>query len=184
MVIAGLAAQSYTQLSRVRNWYEEPADMVAWATRNLFELDLLVRFVLKSEENMLRFLGERARDEIEILEGLISLGEDQSSRNVAILRARVDDLKRIAQKHKIRPEKHRTTRDLADAAGLRHVYDALFKLYSKYVHPSSWLVNASRQMIDEYKDAFVLEAQRYALDTLHMVSEAVRSERERKNKRG
>jgi hypothetical protein len=58
------------QLSRAADWVDQEADLMAWVTRNLIELQFWANFVSESEENASQFLNESNIDLNEVAEKL------------------------------------------------------------------------------------------------------------------
>lgn len=128
----GLARQhlrSYLdlQLERLHDWAEGPVDLLAVVTRSLLELLFWVEYVLESKQNAERFLDEQRIDLAELVKKAIAAFEaeakemfNESPEGLAALLAikgkRIDGSKR----------------------GALDAYT--FKLCSKYIHPSSWLL--------------------------------------------
>jgi hypothetical protein len=115
------------QLERLHEWAEGPVDLLALVTRSLLELLFWVEYVLEAQQNAERFFEEQRIDLAELVKKAISAFEaeakemfDETPEGLAELLAlkgkRVDGSKREA-------------------------LDAYtFKLCSKYIHPSSWLL--------------------------------------------
>lgn len=59
------------------------------------------------------------------------------------------------------------TASQAEAVGEKAEYEAFFKLYSKYVHPSSFLLNGNPKSVHSpvFFNILVIQAQRYAADS-------------------
>lgn len=115
------------QLERLQEWVEGPVDLLALVTRGLLELLFWVEYVLESEENAERFLREHRVDLAELIKKAISAFEaeasemfDESPEGLSQLLA--ENGRRISV----------TGRSALDAY--------TFKLSSKYIHPSSWLL--------------------------------------------
>jgi hypothetical protein len=115
------------QLERLHDWAEGPVDLLAVVTRSLLELLFWVEYVLEDKQNAERFLEEHRIDLAELVKKAIAAFEaeakeifDESPEGLAALLAvkgrRVDGAKR----------------------GALDAYT--FKLCSKYIHPSSWLL--------------------------------------------
>jgi hypothetical protein len=115
------------QLERLHDWAEGPVDLLALVTRSLLELLFWVEYVLENKQNAERFLEEHRIDLAELVKKAISAFEveakemfDESPEGLAALLAvkgkRIDGSKR----------------------GALDAYT--FKLCSKYIHPSSWLL--------------------------------------------
>ena len=162
------------ELLRIAKNYDQGIDIVAWSTRNIFELNLLVRFVLQSESNATRFLVEAAKDEQQVMEGFQSMNAVSSADAVQVINAHVDSLAALAVKHEVNLIKPMTTLCLASIVGCKDEYAAMFKFMSKYVHPSSWLINRSPQVTqsDEYRNILLIKAQLYAGDSYERTRKA------------
>lgn len=173
LVLHNLVVRSAFEVARLKKWIQESIELPAWCARNLFELNLILRFVLQSEENLKNWMGQLATDEIQILEGILELAEEKNDPRVKILNERITEIRRLGSKHKIELKPPIPISGLASKVGMQSEYRAFFKLYSKYVHPSSWIVNGPKERIDslEYWNTFVIQAQIYATDTYERVSE-------------
>ena len=92
-----------------------------------------------------------------------------------LVKANVDSLNALEAKHEITLTKPLTTSALANIVGCKDEYTALFKFMSKYVHPTSWLVNRSPGVTqsDEYRDILLITAQLYAVDSYERTRKAL-----------
>lgn len=126
--------------------------LLAWACRNLLELDVLTKFVLQSEENARRFIGHRLVDGIDIFQQARSyqLFHEPGSSTPAI-----DETIRMAEEKKASENIHDTgflsVAKLAGSVGMSKEYSYMNKVTSKLVHPTAWSVLA---MNDEGEFAF------------------------------
>lgn len=154
--------------------FEGPTEQIAFITRSLFELNIFTRYVLINEENLSRFVAESAFDKIQIYEGLLELGEDTSKENVEKLKEEITRLKTIIEKSNIILKKPESINTRAKIVGLEKEYKAMYKLFSKYVHPSSYTINAGYKEIHSGKvrNIFLIHAQLYAGDTFRLIKEA------------
>ena len=167
-VIVNFVKESALQLERLADSYPAAIEAVAWATRNLFEIDVLLRWVLLDPAtNVNKWLGQIAGDEQQLIEGFLTLAGAQRLAQGRELQRRMQEIKRICEKHGIDPTKPMRMDKLAAETGQLEDYTALYKLFSKYVHPSAWLLNSpdSSRRSSEYLNIFVMHAQLYALDT-------------------
>lgn len=151
--------------------------VLALAARSLYELNLRARHVLASDDNIYLWQAEAVRDKIEVLEGILlfqTVGTAEDER--AILRAEINRLKGLAAKYKLpQVERIPSTAQIAASVGQSNHHKALFKLFSKIVHPSSYLVN-------DYKNAasgnvptiLQIMVQLYAWDTFNRICDALR----------
>jgi hypothetical protein len=134
--------------------------LFAWRTRNIFESFLLLKHCMASPENAEQFCAQCIGDEKTILEGFLSLAHEDSC-DLTPFRARIAKAKDILEKYGFNKASSWRIDLLADAVGIKDDYAAFYKLYSKYVHPSSWVIIADRSEFDcfEYWEAFIINAQ-------------------------
>ena len=174
-VLHNLAVQTAVHLERLKGWLHDSTELLAWSARNLFELNLLVRYVLQSEGHLHHFAGQCGKDEVQILEGVLVLSENALNPEAKFLQDRIKEVKKTAARHDLELKNPISVFDLAKAVGVTTEYKAFFKLYSKYVHPSSWIVNGASERIhaDEFRNIFLIQAQLYAGDTYQRISKAI-----------
>jgi hypothetical protein len=143
----------------------------AFCTRTVFELDLRLRHVLLSEANLKTWIAEAAKDRLELLEGMIALGETGDSK-VQVLRGEQKRIEAIIAKHQLRQARPLAVATLAQEVGLEEERKSLFKLFSKLVHPSSYLVNSGNIMSDtQMRHVLLLHFQLYLLDLVKRVTD-------------
>ena len=156
-----------------------PTELLGFITRCLFELNLITRYVLMNEKNLKRFIAQTGEDKIEILEGILKFREDSSEENVKIIEEEINRLKTIKQKYNLTPIKSLPRfKDIAQTVGLEKEYKALYKLFSKYVHPTPYIINGNPEEIhsNEIRNIFLINAQLYAKDTFQRIKEVLRKE--------
>lgn len=154
-----------------------PTEQIGFLTRSLFELNLITRYVLMGEENLKRFVSETALDRIQILEGLLELRQDSSKEAEKILEEEIARVKALVKKHCLTLQKPAHINTIAKMVGIEYEYKALYKLFSKYVHPSSYIINASPEEINsnEVRNIFLIQAQIYAGDTFQRIKQITTS---------
>jgi len=152
---------------------QSPIEFCAISARNLFECYLLIAFILSNPTKAKEFTGQKASDELEISEGFLSITKP-GTQDVAIksIQARMSSLKTLMSQHEIPIKKHWTVSNLAKQTNNKVEYEAFFKLYSKYIHPSSWIVNSFPLEYDNpvFRNIFLLQGQHYASCTQKLVS--------------
>jgi hypothetical protein len=138
--------------------------LFAWRTRNIFEGFLLLKFTLSSQKNAEVFCAQRISDEKMILEGLLSFFPELSGDDVTFLKDRVAKCKAVLQKYNFEKVSPWRIDKLAENVGMKDDYAAFYKLYSKYVHPSSWIIMTDADEYDNhhYWEVFILNAQLYS----------------------
>jgi hypothetical protein len=172
LVLFNLCARSSIELTRIHQALDDSPDLIALPARNLFELNIIVRYVLTSDENLARWVAEVATDERAILEGILKLSQGDSPEAERPLRERLTQIDATLKRQGKSARPTQQVSALATAVNLKMEYDAFFKLYSKYVHPSSWFVNSPPERLDEWKSILALQAQLYAADTFARISAA------------
>jgi hypothetical protein len=173
LAIFNIARAAGVQVERLHLLLDQGADLLALCARNLFELDLVLRFVLVSDQNLRSWLGQLPQDEHEFLEALIDAAPSETE-STAELRRRITQVERMTARHGLRLEGHLSVSKLARITGLEAEYKAMFKLLSKHVHPSSYLVNGDSHAIHSWYsiNIFLTFAQLYAAD----IEQRVRAE--------
>ena len=138
--------------------------LFAWRTRNILEGFLLLKHSTSSPKNAEIFVAQRIGDEQTILEGILSLANETSG-DATLINKRVDTCKAVLAKYGFSKASPWRVDQLADSVGMKEDYAAFYKLYSKYVHPSSWVIIATPEEYDDelYWEAFILNAQLYCL---------------------
>jgi len=92
-----------------------------------------------------------------------------------VLRGEISRLKSLRKKYDLPERKHLpSSAAIAKRVDLKKEHDALFKLFSKLVHPSSYLINDYENAASsEVKMILKIHAQLYAWDTFSRVCSAV-----------
>lgn len=175
LALHNLAERIGQELLRIARNHDQGLDLIAWSTRNVFELNLLVRFVLQADSNAKRFLAEAAKDEQQVLEGFLSFSSASSGEARKAVERRVAQIDELAAKHGVKLLKQLQTAKLAELVGCSEEYTAMFKFMSKYVHPSSWLINRppSETQSETYWNVLVIHAQIYAMDAYERIRKAL-----------
>ncbi len=166
---------SVIQYLRVLNVsIKEHISILALATRSLYELNLTIRLILKDPNNFNSWCSEAITDKIQVLEGLLGIQTVSSmSEQRNILQVEIDRLKTLRDKHQLPTIKSPPLAGhKAQQIGLSDEHKNLYKLFSKVVHPSSYLVNDYNNAASiETKMILQIHAQLYAWDTFSRVCE-------------
>jgi hypothetical protein len=172
VTLFNLLASSAQYLGLASENLESHASVLALATRSLYEVNLRTRSVLISEENMRQWHSEAVTDKIQVLEGLLELDtvNDMNTQR-ATLRAEVERLTALREKYKLPSVKKPLDAGvIANDLGLSGEHKALFKLITKLVHPSSYLINDySNAASSEVRAILQVHAQMYAWDTFSRI---------------
>lgn len=176
LLLALRSLTSYTGVlfERLISHQDFPIEYNAFSARNLFECYLLIAYVISDPSRAKEFLSQKAYDELQINEGFLSITNANTSEiTIKSIQDRMEYIKELMKENKLTPSKSWNVIDLARKTNNETEYKAFFKLYSKYVHPSSWIVNSSNNEYDNpvFKNIFILEGQHYASCITKIVSE-------------
>ncbi len=168
-----LAMYAQRQVQQLASLYNGPIELHGWIARNLFETYLLCEYILRDASRAKVFIAQKGVDELQIAEGLLSLSENPNDPSAEPVKERIDHIRRTLAKHGLAESPHWSASMLAKDAGCREDYEAFFKLYSKYVHPSSWTINAEPNEIDNptIRNIFIVRAQYNAGRILGLITE-------------
>jgi len=150
---------------------DTPIEVLALSARNVFELRLRLMHILASEANCLSWRNEALTDQMQVYEAIFSLGGTKKP-----LPEFLDEVERAKRHGGARGltagQRPLMAGDLAKATGHKDEYDAFYRLYSKLVHPSSWLVNWPGAVSSEmYHYTLSLNAQIYGWNILKAVND-------------
>jgi hypothetical protein len=166
---------SYTGVlfERLISFQDFPIEYNAISARNLFECYLLIAYIISDPSKAEEFISQKAYEELEINEGFLSLKTANTSEtSIKHIQDRMDYIKQLMKNHGLTPSRHWTVSYLAQQTNNKLEYEAFFKLYSKYVHPSSWIVNSRNNEYDNpvFKNIFLLQGQHYASCIIKLIS--------------
>ena len=176
VLISLRAIASYTGLlfERLISDQDTPIEYIAVSSRNLFECYLLTAYIISNPSKGKEFISQKANEELEINEGFLSITTEKTSEaSIKSIRNRMEYIEEIIKTHELTPSKNWNVNFLAKQTNNELEYRAFFKLYSKYVHPSSWIMNSPRDEYDNpiFKNIFILQGQHYASCITKLISE-------------
>lgn len=148
--------------------------IVALSARSIFEMDLRLRKVFESEDELNKWQAEAATDKADFFDAVVQLSPDRSMPDSALLKAEADRIRNLLTKYGL-PNKAKPpqTKALADDAGLVADYPVFYRLSSKFVHPSAWIVNDEASLESEqYRCILISLLQLYSWQMLHRVRDA------------
>jgi len=154
---------------------EGHVSVLALATRSLYELNVRIRAILASDDQMQNWLSEVVTDKIQTLEGLLALDTlTEMNAEREVLRKETARLNALREKYKMPTiKKPADAGIIAPTVGLANEHKALFKLFSKLVHPSSYLTNSYKNAASaEVRAILQMHAQLYAWDTFNRICDA------------
>tara|TARA_R110001583_G_scaffold64332_1_gene186963 strand:- start:2290 stop:2994 length:705 start_codon:yes stop_codon:yes gene_type:complete len=148
--------------------------LLALSTRSIYEINVRLRTVIESSSEFGKWQSEAVTDKVQALEGILLLTNSSENINEQnILKIEITRLQGLIAKYGLPTVKRpASTGNLAKTVGLENEHAALFKLYSKLVHPSSYLVNDYENAASvENQKTLQIHAQLYAHDTISRVCE-------------
>ena len=175
LLIALRGISSYTSVlfDRLITNQNAPIEHIAISARNLFECYLLTAYIIDEPTRAKEFISQKAFDELEINEGFLSLTTANTSvAAVKMIKDRKGEINKLMENFGLTPSKHWTVSQLAQQTNNKVEYDAFFKLYSKYVHPSSWIMNSYNYEYDNpvFRNIFFSQGQIFTKRILKLIS--------------
>ena len=133
-----------TRLYRIIDWGKEEhadnTDLIAYSCRCIFEAGLMLRHYGSAEDAVVRMKVEMLHDDYEILKGSTNFLGSPTEATKEIF---IELESRTASKN----DKTPPYRELAQRHGWLSEYDAFYKLYSKYAHPSAYYLVADHRIV-------------------------------------
>lgn len=152
-----------------------PLALLAFCTRTVFELNVRTRHVLLSPANLKQWMAEAADDHVELLKAIIGIAEPDDPR-AGSLRHDLQRIEGLKVKHKL-PELRKADTQIAALAreiNLEQEHKSLFKIFSKLVHPTAYLVNSANVMEDaQMRNVLLVHFQIYALDLFKRITDEI-----------
>jgi hypothetical protein len=134
------------EIRRILDSLEGPDEVLAWRARNLFELRLWALFISQSAENARQWLAEAVTDEKELLTAFLKSPAREVSDEKQVAAARLQELEAASSHIGPRLREFELAKVVEEGEGGKGTVierDVFFQLYSKFVHPSSLLVNGT-----------------------------------------
>ena len=139
MTLVRLMNALITEYQKLKAGFTKNTGMLAWACRNILELNIFIQYVLLSKLHLQRFLGDRLIDGIDIFESFKAWqrsyepGAQTSSIDATLRWARMQkDAEGRAEAKPLRMF------PLSREVGLELEYTHLNKVCSKLIHPTAW----------------------------------------------
>jgi hypothetical protein len=125
-----------------RAYAAKRAPTVAWVTRNLLELDIWIDYCNLSDGHAKRFKEDSARDILGFFDALHALAVDQNAKGVSEIGKAQELIQDAIQKVFGVVDPHYLKIDLAaEEVGRKKQFACLNKMFSKFAHPTAWLVD-------------------------------------------
>jgi hypothetical protein len=145
----------------------------AWPARIIYELLLYTKFVLSDENNFLSFSKQVLIDEKELIEGIESLFKEEEK--TPSMRASKQSIQKRLEDYKGIRNLPRNYKEIADDVGLSKDYTAFYKLFSKFVHPSPWLLMGNEEFVHNksFRKNILMTAEKNSLEILNSVRRVI-----------
>jgi len=141
-VTGSIVRRAVWDLGNLVKWLDGPVFLVAYCTRSLLELTVMM-WSLDRDKDFRRWYGYMASDLIELAADVTGASDTERNEMEAV----VQDFKnRYAAAGVEIPKGHENSRIEARRAGYLREYDDVFRLLSKYVHPTPLTLLLPTQM--------------------------------------
>lgn len=161
VAIGNLYQCAINEAERIKN---NPKDisLIAMSVRNLFEIYMLCLHLRDSEKAVKEWYGQLLGDVLDIHNGLISLFSKHGIDSPELELARAHAIE-SGIRNEVEPAKPFNIKEIARRFDWEEDYNAMYKLCSKLVHPSSAKVNlpAAFDKNDEYINSLIHVAVHY-----------------------
>lgn len=171
--LRGIGSYTSVLFDRLITNQNAPIEHIAISARNLFECYLLTAYIIDDPSRAKEFISQKVFDELEINEGFLSLTTTKTSvATIKMIKDRKDDINKLMENFGLIPSKHWTVSHLAQQTNNKLEYGAFFKLYSKYVHPSSWIMNSHNYEYDNpvFRNIFFSQGQIFTKRIIKLIS--------------
>ena len=171
------------QIERLQLHLEDDADIIAWISRTLMELFFMIRYMYNSRDRYDEVIKEQLKDLIDIEKIIYAEGvpSDDAPQQVKSFLSDMQKLWQALRGYGVELDKLKKPKQAfyyAEGAGLVDEYRRLWKIHSKYMHPTSYLLFGKRSFVYGHgvRLFFCVSAQYYAarnLRDIHRMIEAI-----------
>ena len=119
--------------------YAKDGRLVAWACRNLLEINLFTEFVLRSEDKAKAFVEDQVLDAIDVISAFkkwLIAGEPRTA--TPMIDAAIETMMQTKTERGITRTKYLKSGDIADELGRLDEYKHFHKVSSKLIHPTAY----------------------------------------------
>lgn len=140
-LLGGLLDATVREYRHLRSGLRDSTAMLAWACRNLLELNIRAQWVLRSEANARHFANDRIAEGIEILDSFQAWAarNDPALMTPAMTAALNSLVEQRAQREEA-PQRVWSVRYLSAEAGLADEYANMNKVCEKLIRPTAFSV--------------------------------------------
>lgn len=159
------------QLAEAMNRY---VDEIAWRTRNLFELNLSLKYILKSDKNLQKYISLGIQEELDFIRIALEKNTDTTDPNVLQLQTRISSFETALKEKGISERTRRLTlKNMALEVSMTDEYRKFFGFISRYVHPSGWFILSEprESFSSAYRGLLIYRGLLYSLDSYKRIDE-------------
>lgn len=170
-------------VERLLKSIDEDADFIAWASRCLMEVLFMLRYMYSSRDRYDEVIREQLND-LKDIEKILYPGGEPSEGDPEDLKSFHKDMEKLwdgMKEYEIDPKELKRPQQAyyyAEGSNMQDEYQNNFKIHSKYVHPTAYLLFGNKNFVygDGARLYFWVMAQFYAarnLRDLHLMIEAI-----------
>jgi hypothetical protein len=167
----GILIISVSDLQRAHD--EKKISTLGWVVRNLLELSIWVDFCCGSDDSAKRFQDDAIRDMYGWSKAILGMYREKHAVEHKNLAKKMGDLEEFAKSRGLPTleDDFKRVRDAAEDVGRGADFGPRYKLYSKFAHPTAWVVySASSIEADEdFRDMFFIDGVDMAVTSLSRI---------------
>lgn len=190
LVLSNLLKASASYLDLAISNQDGLVQILAFSVRCLFEIHLWVRYTQNSASNLEKWVIEAHKDKMDILKCLaahienicnqVGVSTNLFEQTLKLLEEEREHIcMALKENHIEEPKRNIRISEIAEKTGQKTEYEVFFKIFSKFSHPTSFLINNSSEEIQrlEIRSMFLIHIQLYAGDIYENVKKIVRMEK-------
>jgi len=156
-----------------RGFTEKKAATTAWAARNILELDVWIEYCNLSDSHAKRFKDDSMRDLIGAFNIIISMVTELNGKKEAAWDQAQQAVEKGGQSLGIADTKYLQVHDAAEELGRRNKFTLVNRIYSKFAHPTAWVVDSALGAVssEDICEAFFASGVISATQTLTKIHE-------------
>jgi hypothetical protein len=171
----GILMISVSDLQRAHD--EKMISTLAWVVRNLLELSIWIDFCCDSDKSARRFQDDAIRDMYGWSKAILSLYKKKHAAEHKNLAKKMGDLEEFAKSRGLAAleDDFKRVRDAAEELGRDADFGPRYKLYSKFAHPTAWVVHSasSIEADEDFRDMFFIDGAELAVASLSRIRDRV-----------
>lgn len=169
-VLGGLLDATAREYRHLRSGLRESTPMLAWACRNLLELNIRTLWALSSEANARHFANDRVAEGIDIFDSFqVWAARNDPALLTPAMTAALNSLVEQRAQQEGAPQRVWTVRYLAAEAGLADEYANMNKLCEKLIRPTAFSVLADEGQLAMLRPALFRAGAGHGLEIVQAI---------------